>query len=141
FLTVLQPKLGRRFAGFEREAENLLLGYPWPGNVREMRNVIERAIVLERGERIGARSLVLDWVSAGAPIAGAPSVEGSGLPGGVVPLEEMEREMVSRAMRATGDNQTRAAEMLGITRDQLRYRLKRFGMRTPELDGLVESAS
>jgi two-component system response regulator AtoC len=51
------------------------------------------------------------------------------MPAGIVPLEQMEREMVARAMRATEDNQTRAAELLGITRDQLRYRLDRFGMR------------
>ena len=49
FLATLQPKLGRRFDGFDREAENLLLGYSWPGNVRELRNVIERAMVLEPG--------------------------------------------------------------------------------------------
>ena len=49
------------------------------------------------------------------------------MPEGIVPLEEMEREMVARAMRAAGDNQTRAAELLGVTRDQLRHRLKKFG--------------
>jgi DNA-binding protein Fis len=50
------------------------------------------------------------------------------MPPGIVPLEEVEREMVVRAMTATGDNQTRAAELLGISRDQLRYRLKRFDL-------------
>ncbi len=133
FLASLQPKLGRRFEGFEPEAEALLLGYRWPGNVRELRNVVERAIVLEGGPRVSARSLVLDWGPSGeAAEPGAGGASAAGLPGGVVPLEEMEREMVSRAMRATGDNQTRAAELLGITRDQLRYRLKRFGMRGEE---------
>ncbi|MCM2268977.1 MAG: sigma-54 dependent transcriptional regulator, partial [Thermoanaerobaculia bacterium] len=62
FLKALQPKLGRRFEGFEREAENRLLAYAWPGNVRELRNVVERALVLERGPRVTARSLVLDWL-------------------------------------------------------------------------------
>jgi DNA-binding protein Fis len=51
------------------------------------------------------------------------------MPPGVVPLEQLEREMVARAMSASADNQTRAAELLGITRDQLRYRLKKFGLR------------
>jgi len=137
FLATLQPKLGRRFEGFEPEAETRLLDYPWPGNVREMRNVIERAIVLERGTRISARGLVLDSEPvtespASAALGSLAAAAGVALPGGVVPLEEMEREMVARAMRATGDNQTRAAELLGITRDQLRYRLKRFGLRTGE---------
>ncbi len=129
FLATLQPKLGRVFDGFEREAENLLLGYSWPGNVRELRNVVERAMVLEKGPRVSARSLVLDR-AAEAPVGetyGAASARG--LPTGIVPLATLEREMVSRALRATGDNQTRAAELLGISRDQLRYRLKVFGMR------------
>jgi len=136
FLATLQPKLGRRFDGFEREAENLLLGYSWPGNVRELRNVVERAMVLERGERIGPRSLVLDWAihdaaaaetSAAAVPAAAPAASG-----GIVPLEELEREMVARAMRTAADNQTRAAELLAISRDQLRYRLKKFGLRSAD---------
>jgi DNA-binding NtrC family response regulator len=145
FLATLQPKIGRRFDGFEREAENRMLGYGWPGNVRELRNVVERAMVLERGERIGARSLVLDWAEApppaalpvaaphavAAPAESAPPAVTNELatPPGIVPLEEMEREMVARAMRAAGDNQTRAAELLGVSRDQLRYRLKKFGLR------------
>jgi transcriptional regulator with GAF, ATPase, and Fis domain len=131
FLATLQPRLGRRFAGFDRAAENLLLGYAWPGNVRELRNVIERAMVLERGELLTPRSLVLDWSEA-PPEAGAEVAAPAALPGGVVPLEQLEREMVSRAMRAAGDNQTRAAELLEITRDQLRYRLKKFGMRAED---------
>ncbi|KAB2959100.1 MAG: sigma-54-dependent Fis family transcriptional regulator [Thermoanaerobaculia bacterium] len=131
FLSTLQPKLGRRFAGFDREAENRLLTYAWPGNVRELRNVVERAMVLERGERIGPRSLVLDWAGPEEPDAGA-GAPGDALAPGIVPLEEMEREMVTRAMRFAGDNQTRAAELLGITRDQLRYRLKKFGLRDEE---------
>ena len=133
FLATLQPKLGRRFDGFDRDAENLLLAYAWPGNVRELRNVVERAVVLERGSRITVRSLVLDWLGEPEGNAAGPAAD-SVLPGGVVPLEEMEREMVGRAMRAAGDNQTRAAELLGVTRDQLRYRLKKFGFRGAESD-------
>jgi len=129
FLATLQPKLGRRITGFTREAENRLLAYTWPGNVRELRNVIERAMVLARDEEIGVASLVLDWAGAGAAPLAAPA---DPLGGGIVPLEEMERELVGRAMRAAGDNQTRAAELLGITRDQLRYRLKKFGLREDE---------
>jgi DNA-binding NtrC family response regulator len=126
FLATLQPKLGRRFDGFDRTAENLLLANSWPGNVRELRNVIERALVVERGARISEHSLRLD---AGAAAAPEPGPEPAALPPGIVPLEEMERELVRRAMQAAGDNQTRAAELLDITRDQLRYRLKKFGMR------------
>jgi len=126
FLATLQPKLGRRFDGFDRTAENLLLACSWPGNVRELRNVIERALVVERGERISEQALRLDAASSASP---EPGPEPAALPPGIVPLEEMERELVRRAMQAAGDNQTRAAELLAITRDQLRYRLKKFDMR------------
>ncbi|MEO8197105.1 MAG: sigma-54 dependent transcriptional regulator [Thermoanaerobaculia bacterium] len=137
FLATLQPKMGRRFDGFDREAENRLLAYAWPGNVRELRNVVERAMVLERGGQITPRSLILDWGPTGGPegtpanavtpAGGTAATAGSAMGEGIVPLEEMEREMVARAMRAAGDNQTRAAELLGVTRDQLRHRLKKFG--------------
>jgi DNA-binding NtrC family response regulator len=131
FLATLQPKLGRRFDGIEREAEERLLAYDWPGNVRELRNVVERAMVLERGARISRRSLVLDWAppeqeTVSAPPEGCGHSEAFG--GRIVPLEEMERELVVRAMHETRDNQTRAAELLGVSRDQLRYRLKKFGL-------------
>jgi two-component system response regulator AtoC len=135
FVTTLQPKLGRRFEGFEREAENQLLGYAWPGNVRELRNVVERALVLERGTRLTPRSLVLDWRDEAAPPGTGEEERSDAMPTGIVPLEQMERELVARAMRATGDNQTRAAELLGITRDQLRYRLAKFGHGGPQGGG------
>ncbi len=129
FLERLQKKVGRVYEGFTREAENVLLSYGWPGNVRELRNVVERAVILEKGNRVGCASLILDCVHAGMDQEKARSGRSDGrigLPQGIVPLEHVEREMVRRAMEAAGDNQTRAAEMLGITRDQLRYRLKKF---------------
>ena len=122
FLATLQPKLGREFHGFSREAENRLLSYSWPGNVRELRNVVERAMILEKTSEIQASSLILDQ----AGMDSAPS-QAQATPA-IVPLEQLERDMVTRAMQATGDNQTRAAELLGVTRDQLRYRLKKFGI-------------
>ena len=123
FLRFLQTKSGKSIKGFSRDAENVLISYSWPGNVRELRNVVERAIILEKGTEISLRSLILDTIDLPPlPETGL----GGGLPEGIVPLEEIEGEMVMRAMTASGENQTRAAELLGITRDQLRYRLKKF---------------
>ena len=123
FLRFLQTKSGKSIKGFSRDAENVLISYSWPGNVRELRNVVERAIILEKGTEISLRSLILDTIDLPPlPETGL----GGGLPEGIVPLEEIEGEMVQRAMTASGENQTRAAELLGITRDQLRYRLKKF---------------
>ena len=124
FVEELQGKFGKSFDGFSREAENSLIGYSWPGNVRELRNVVERAMVLEHGQKIGNKSLILDQ----AGVARA-SDKTAGEGGAIVPLEEMERRLVERAMQATGNNQTRAADLLGITRDQLRYRLQKFDLR------------
>jgi DNA-binding NtrC family response regulator len=131
FLLSLRPKLGAPVSGFERDAERMLVAYPWPGNVRELRNVVERAIVLERGPEVGVRSLMLD----ASPLregAGGGTTPESLLGPGIAPLEAVERELILRAMRATSDNTTRAAELLGLSRDQLRYRLKKFGMKSGE---------
>jgi len=125
FLDMLQSKVGRHFEGFTREAENRLLTYSWPGNVRELRNVIERALILERSAQIQAGALILDQAGVGGAAVEDERPAGDGE---IIPLEQMECELVVRAMQATGDNQTRAAELLGVTRDQLRYRLKKFGL-------------
>jgi len=124
FIEDIQPKVGRHFRGLSREAEKLLLAYSWPGNVRELRNVIERAMILERADTISPAALALD---PGIRSPGEPDAE-HGLDG-IMDLETAERELIRRAMNSTSHNQTRAAKLLGITRDQLRYRLKRF----PEL--------
>ncbi len=124
FLEQLQKKVGRTYNGFTRDAENILLAYSWPGNVRELKNVIERAVILEKGSIIKERSLILDRVHTTNPVTQPYPLTGS-LGQGIMTLEEVEREMVGRAMEAAGNNQTRAAELLGVTRDQLRYRLKK----------------
>jgi DNA-binding NtrC family response regulator len=129
FLLTLRPKAGARFTGFDRDAERLLVAYPWPGNVRELRNVVERALVLERGTEVGVRSLMLD--GAGEDGSVPPDVL---LGPGIAALEAVERELIARAMKATAENTTRAAELLGLTRDQLRYRLKKFGTKHPEAE-------
>jgi len=135
FLDSFQHRFGKEIRGLSREAENLLIGYSWPGNIRELRNVIERSFILEKTDELQPTSLILRPVGeitvmeAGDRSAGSAATESRH---GIRPLEEMEREMVARAMRATGDNQTRAAQLLSITRDQLRYRLKKFGMRADD---------
>ncbi len=128
FLQALQTGRGILLDEISRQAENTLMAYSWPGNVRELRNAIERAVILEHGTRVTASSLILD----GPEPAANDMAEESGLPSGIVSLPELERVMIHRALGVTNQNCTRAAELLGITRYQLRYRLKSHGI--PEGD-------
>ncbi len=107
--------------------ERLLVQYDWPGNVRELRNVVERAMILTEGEEIVPADLPPEIAhQAVAPARGsAPRFE---LPPAGVVLEEVEREFVRQALELTHGNQTRAARLLGLTRDELRYRVKKFDL-------------
>lgn len=131
FLRQLKARFASRIVGFSKAAEDHLMSYSWPGNVRELRNVVERALILEKTSEVQPQSLILRSLgeTAASP-PGAEAAPGSAGRSGIVPLEQMEREMVERAMRAAGGNQTRAARLLEISRDQLRYRLKKFGIGT-----------
>ncbi len=110
-----------------------LLRHPWPGNVRELENVIERAVILERRETIGADMLALDGV---APVAGATPD-----PAPVVPLgddvsltdslERLERDLINRALARSNGNHSRAAALLGVTRQNLHYKLKKYRLGGP----------
>ena len=104
------------------------LQYDWPGNVRELRNVIERAIILEDDDVITMKYIPRP-VSGGSSDHGSHDGHGAGpfhLPSGGVSLEKVEMSLVRQAIELSGGNQTKAAEMLGISRDQLRYRLKKL---------------
>ena len=127
------PVLARFFAdGFNREfrksvreiapeAMEALQGYAWPGNVRELRNAVERAVLLGEDGR-----LTVDDFPLHAP-RGSASAEVA-LPPGGTNLEAMERSLVAQALDRTGWNQTRAAALLGLNRDQIRYRIEKFGL-------------
>ena len=88
--------------------------------MRELRNLIERAVILAPGDLLGEESLALALPQQrNARPTVAPAEE-------IVPLEEMERIMVERALRASNGNQSQAARLLQVSRDQLRYRVKRY---------------
>ena len=124
-------RLRKRVFGIAPEVANAFRLYNWPGNVRELRNVIERAIILE-DENVITMKYIPRPVIGGAPI---PDVDGGDasapadlfpLPPGGVSLDEVEMSLVRQAIERSGGNQTKAAEFLGISRDQLRYRLKKL---------------
>src|SRR3954471_1958739 len=109
----------KRIRGVTAEAMARLRGYGWPGNVRELRNAVERAMLLTEHDTLGADDFTL---GAGA-VRLTDRVE---LPSGGIDLEQLERSLVVQALERTGWNQTRAAALLGLNRDQIRYRIEKF---------------
>jgi two-component system NtrC family response regulator len=124
FLEELGRSIGRPAAGVSKEARDALVGYAWPGNVRELRNAIERAMILCEGGLITSEHLPLGIVSApraepvAAPKAGA----------GPVTLDAAEKEMILQALSKAGNNKSKAARLLGLTRAQLRSRIEKHGL-------------
>jgi DNA-binding NtrC family response regulator len=111
------------------EAQARLTRYAWPGNVRELRNVLERAIILAPGSVLDPEHLPLelgDQPTRQADVASRPA--SVSLPTEGLRLEEVERDLVRQALEATEGNQVRAARLLGISRDALRSRMKKFGL-------------
>ena len=109
---------GKAFTGFSADLQERLLAHPWPGNVRELRNLMERVVIMEPGGVVRGCDLALG--------GGQAPVGERRLGDGIVPLDEVEFVMVWRAMRAAHGNQSEAARLLGVTRDQVRYRVKRY---------------
>jgi two-component system NtrC family response regulator len=119
FVRTFAAKNGKPIDGLTRAARETLLRYDYPGNVRELENLIERAVVLTRDEVIGVADLPLTLRDP------APEPAGSGL---VAAVEGLERRLMREALVRAGGVQTRAAELLGISERVLRYKLKKYGL-------------
>jgi two-component system response regulator AtoC len=134
FLRFFNQEFHKNTSEIEPEALELLIAHDWPGNVRELRNSIERIMILENTERIGVEHLpsMIVQKRGGSPIPGAGAESGGArLPVGLMTLEEMERWAICQALEQASQNQVRAAKLLGISRDTLRYRMKKFGLLSP----------
>jgi two-component system, NtrC family, response regulator AtoC len=121
-------KRRQRITGLSPEAAEVFRHYNWPGNVRELRNVIERALILEDADQITTEYLP-DGLMPGHVLLSTRAAEAQSsfvLPPEGISLDEAELSFVRQAIERSGGNQTRAAHMLGISRDQLRYRLKKL---------------
>lgn len=110
------------------EAEQVFFRYDWPGNVRELRNVIERSAVLEDGSIITTKHLPVDILLSSAEKFESLIPDAIILPQSGVSLEKVESELARQAMVRTNGNLTQAAKLLDITRDQLRYKLRKAGL-------------
>jgi two-component system response regulator AtoC len=125
FVDIFGAELMRPVAGVSPAAQAALAAYSWPGNVRELRNLVERAVLLAGEDTLqpGDFEALHHGHAPAAAVTGAFS-----LPAGGVQLEDVERNLVVQALQRVGGNQTRAAALLGLHRDQIRYRIEKFGL-------------
>lgn len=126
-----QKRRGEKLKGLSPEVAKIFQNYDWAGNVRELKNVIERASILEDGELVTTEHLPADLTgkSGGAKQTGNAVVT---LPPQGIPLETVMLELSEQALKRCNGNLTQAARLLHISRDQLRYRLKKSGEDVPE---------
>jgi two-component system response regulator AtoC len=103
-----------------------LQSYGWPGNIRELRNAVERAMLLASGEWLEPADFPL-----ATPATALRTDAGFQLPPHGVNLEALEQSLVIQALERAGGNQTRAAALLGMNRDQIRYRIEKYGLAKP----------
>jgi DNA-binding NtrC family response regulator len=120
YIDAYNAEFKKRVRGVTPEAMRQLQRYPWPGNVRELRNAVERAMLLAEGDTLTAEDLS---GAAAGPVRLSDRVE---LPVAGIDLEQLERSLLVQALQRTGWNQTRAATLLGLNRDQIRYRIEKF---------------
>ncbi len=124
FIHLFNGAFRKSVKGISRKAEDFFLKYNWPGNVRELKNVIERAMILGEGQEILPQHLPREIVSnTPSERMGAEKFE---LPPEGISLESIEKDFIEQALSNAKGNQTHAAQLLNISRDALRYRMKKF---------------
>jgi len=143
FLERFSKQFKKPFRAISASAERVLADYPWPGNIRELRNLFERTVLLEQGEVLEAHHLKLG--GRGRPAAQATIGQrvddylSGAMPQGGIPfeavVEELERALIVRASCATKWNQSRTAELLQLKRDKLRYRMKLYDLHAEHAEG------
>lgn len=122
-----QKRKGVKLKGLSPEVASIFRSYEWSGNVRELRNVIERASILEDGEVVTTTHLPADLLMTPASGQNGGANSGIVLPAGGISLETVEFELARQAVERTAGNLTQAAKLLDISRDQLRYKLRKSG--------------
>ena len=125
FVDAYNTEFRKRVVGVTGNAMRALQTYGWPGNIRELRNAVERAMLLSGNTEL---------IASDFPVVSGASVrltEGVELPPTGVDLEQLERSLVVQALDRSSWNQTKAATLLGLNRDQIRYRIEKFKLERP----------
>ena len=146
FVDSFNREFRKNVKGIRRDALDILEAYPWPGNVRELRNVVERAMLLNELDELVPEDLPVelrDYPALGKPAPASPAAAAGPpreldgifdggrvtLPAKGIVFEDVEKELVRQALARANGNQTRAASLLGLNRDQIRYRVEKFGLK------------
>jgi two-component system, NtrC family, response regulator AtoC len=157
FLGHYNRKFRKSVQGLSEETSRLVLNYDWPGNVRELKNALERAMILEEGKLLKPDDLPFSVASGrGGPVATDSTLTASSetapapgkrrlpplsIPEGGTSLEDVEHALVELALQQAHGNQIKAAKLLNISRDALRYKMKKFGLSHTEEDEPAAPAS
>ena len=130
FIRRFNKELKKHLKGISKEAINLMMRYNWPGNIRELKNVIERIMLLETDEVILPVHLPQEIIDkATSPLNQEPlKTFDLSIPDDGNSFEDVEKELLQVALSKARGNQTQAAKLLNLTRDTLRYRMKKFGL-------------
>ena len=128
FVALASLAMGRKPPGISREARAVLESYPWEGNLRELRNVMERAAILCKSGLVIAADL--PFAPESAPAAGADAAAGTAIviPAEGTTLKQLERQIFQKTLTLVGGNQSRAAQMLGLCESTFRFRLHKLGI-------------
>jgi DNA-binding NtrC family response regulator len=130
FIQFFNKRFNKKIQGIDKNAEKLLYYYNWPGNVRELRNVIERATILETTDYIRINSLPGE-IRKSKTAADVRNVEEwFYIPEDGFKLDDIERMIIQKTLQFTKNNQTKAAKVMGVNRDKLRYKLKKYNMKS-----------
>jgi transcriptional regulator with PAS, ATPase and Fis domain len=126
FMQKYNEEFHKNVQKISKGVEDFLGNYNWPGNVRELKNVIERAMILVEEDTLLMEHLPIEILGQASKQGGA--IEGIRIPPDGISLEKVEEALVKQALKMTNGNQTKAAKLLDISRDALRYRMQKFGL-------------
>jgi two-component system response regulator AtoC len=130
FVEKYKDKSGGKVKKISADALSVLMHHDWPGNVRELENCIERAVVMGEGDTIQLSDLPMPIRSRKLQLAPAPGEIVDKIPPDGISLDQLEKDLIIKALQQTNGNQTEAAKMLGISRRKLQYRMDKHGIRS-----------
>jgi len=127
FMNKFNQRFRKNFQKVSDDAKRLLMEHPWTGNVRELRNAIERVMLMEEGPEITKGQL--DFLTKSAPLAGEKDSQSWKIPPEGINLDELDRDLIVQALERCGGNRAKAAKLLGMSRPTMIYRIEKYGIK------------